>query len=84
MKYNNDTFCPLPWIHLLIAETGNFQICTRSTVSENEGILRNKNELSWQIGESSIEEVRNSDLLKELRLSMLKGEPHPNLHSLSH
>ncbi len=39
MKYNSDTFCPLPWIHLLIGETGNFQVCCRSSVSENEEFL---------------------------------------------
>ncbi|MDE0092276.1 MAG: twitch domain-containing radical SAM protein [Oligoflexia bacterium] len=77
MKYSDKTFCPLPWIHLLIGETGNLQVCCRSHVSENQGILRDKNKSPLQVGETSVEEVRNSELLKELRLSMLKGEAHP-------
>jgi sulfatase maturation enzyme AslB (radical SAM superfamily) len=46
-------------------------------VSESQGILKDPANKALQAGDSGIAEARNNQLLKEIRLSMLRGERHP-------
>lgn len=73
-----DTFCPLPWNSLSTRNNGDMRICCHSnSYTKNRGILRKKDGSAYNAGVDNWNEVRNSDLLKEVRTTMLNGEWHP-------
>jgi len=71
---NKSTICPIPWNHIAIQQNGEFRICCQNIYSPF-GKLK-ENEVFLSINNSTIDEARNSNLIKELRSTMLKGERH--------
>lgn len=72
------TFCPLPWIGVSLRNNGDLRICCNAnSYSKNKGILRKKDGSPYNAGYDDIGESRNSELLKEVRASMLKDQWHP-------
>lgn len=76
----SDTFCPLPWIHLATRPDGDIRLCCTSNAS-GAGITDNKTAglitkdgNRMNLREHTIEEVWNSDFMKQTRLQMLNGE----------
>lgn len=71
------TFCPLPWNSINVRNNGNCRVCCNAnSYTKNKGILRNNNGVPHNAGTSNFDEIRNADLLKEIRSTMLKGEWH--------
>jgi MoaA/NifB/PqqE/SkfB family radical SAM enzyme len=69
MKKDNSVFCMLPFVHLHINTQGNVKPCCISpTISENVG----------KLSESTVEEIFNSDKMKQLRLDMINGVSRPD------
>lgn len=67
------TFCVLPWIHSFVNSNGAYQVCCTSE-EHHEGIPDNNN-INFNISnQPKVEDVMNSNFMKELRLKMLKGE----------
>ena len=66
---DNGVFCILPFVHLHINTHGNVKPCCLSpTISENVG----------KVSDSTIEEIFNSDKMKQLRLDMINGVSRPD------
>ena len=61
---DNDTMCILPWIHMHPWPNGKTMLCCDSPWEHNIGDLR----------ENSLQEVWNSERMKQIRLNMLKGK----------
>ena len=61
----NKTFCMLPWTHLYVMPNGDCKPCCVS--KSPEGLLGNTHK-------DTIAELRNHDIMKDLRVQMLKGE----------
>jgi MoaA/NifB/PqqE/SkfB family radical SAM enzyme len=71
---DNKSWCPLPWIHLHVRKTGKYAVCMHSTHGKDRGYIPNNNGQVCHVEQNSAEEVMNSDLMKDLRIKMLKGE----------
>lgn len=72
------TFCPLPWNSINMRNNGDLRICCNTnSYTKNRGIMRKKDGTPYNAGKDDWQEARNSDLLKEVRATMMKGEWHP-------
>jgi len=72
------TFCPLPWNSINLRNNGDLRICCNTnSYSPQRGIMRKENGTPYNAGKDDWNEARNADLLKEVRVSMMKGEWHP-------
>ena len=67
-KNKSDTFCILPWVHIATAATGEVRLCC-----EASGRINNGNR-PFRLGTDSIDDVWNSESMKETRRKMLAGE----------
>ena len=74
------TWCPLPWIHIATRPNGDVRLCATANASgsgENEdktaGLVKH-NGVQLNLRQHTIEEVWNSSYMKDVRLTMLKGE----------
>ena len=74
----NNYFCPLPWLHSFIMNNGYISICCHSGQGPNKGILYKNNGVKYNIKNGdSINKSRNSELIKEVRKSILNNKWHP-------
>lgn len=66
------TFCFSPWAHLEISSTGQFKPCCvyKESITDSQGV-------AYNINNDSIEEVYNSDYMKQLRQEFLSGSKPP-------
>ena len=62
--HDNDVMCILPWIHMHPWPNGKTMLCCDSPWEDHIGDLR----------ENSLEEVWNSEKMKQVRLNMLNGK----------
>jgi MoaA/NifB/PqqE/SkfB family radical SAM enzyme len=74
------TFCPLPWIHLATRPNGDVRLCCTSNASgagdvdeKTIGLVK-KGDINLNLRDNTIEEIWNSDFMKQTRLQMLRGE----------
>lgn len=71
----NSTRCPLPWIHLATHPIGEVSVCCRSDMKNSSGHAKNdKDQHTLKLSSSSIQEVRNSDTFRKIRMQMLSNE----------
>lgn len=75
-RMKNKSFCPLPWMSLNVRNNGDVRICCNANVSSNQGLIKTSDNANYNLSKESIHGFRNSDLMKDVRLSMLKGEYH--------
>jgi organic radical activating enzyme len=74
------TFCPLPWIHLATRPNGDVRVCCTANASgagvtdDKEVGLVKKNGVNMNLREHTVEEVWNSDHMRNTRLQMLNNE----------
>lgn len=61
---NNESFCILPWLHLHVWPDSRVFPCCMTPMDEHIGNLE----------ESSLNDIFNNNSMKDMRLSMLKGE----------
>ena len=79
------TWCPLPWIHLATRPNGDVRVCCTANASGSNsaadtkeiGLVKNNNK-TLNLSTSTIEEIWNSDFMKDVRLQMLRGEKPPS------
>ena len=62
--HDDDVMCILPWIHMHPWPNGKTMLCCDSPWETNIGDLR----------ENSLQEVWNSERMKQVRLNMLQGK----------
>jgi len=71
------TFCPLPWIHLATRPNGDVRVCCTANASgagqsdDKQAGLIKQNGVEMNLRNHTIEEVWNSDFMKDTRLDML-------------
>ena len=72
------TFCPLPWNSINLRNNGDLRICCNTnSYSPKRGIMTKEDGTPYNAGKDDWNEARNADILKEVRVSMMKGEWHP-------
>jgi sulfatase maturation enzyme AslB (radical SAM superfamily) len=72
------TFCPLPWNSINLRNNGDLRICCNTnSYSPKRGIMTKEDGTPYNAGKDDWNEARNAELLKEVRVSMMKGEWHP-------
>lgn len=69
-------FCPLPWLSLSVRNNGDIRVCCQANGSKSKGIFRQDNGAAFNASTSNLDEARNSQLVKDIRASMLRGEDH--------
>jgi MoaA/NifB/PqqE/SkfB family radical SAM enzyme len=73
------TFCPLPWIHLATRPNGDVRVCCTANASgagvtdDKEAGLVKQDGINMNLREHTIEEVWNSEHMRNTRLQMLNG-----------
>lgn len=73
------TFCPLPWIHLATRPNGDVRVCCTANASgagvtdDKEAGLVKKDGINMNLRDHTIEEVWNSEHMRNTRLQMLNG-----------
>lgn len=78
---NSKTICPLPWIHIATRPNGDVRLCCTANASgsqlaqdiKDSGLIKDNN-ISLNLTTSTIEEIWNSEFMKNTRLQMLKGQ----------
>jgi hypothetical protein len=75
-----DTFCILPWIHIATRPNGDVRLCCTANASgagiedkKDVGLIKRNGE-NMNLRDHTIEEVWNSEFMKDVRLQMLRGE----------
>jgi MoaA/NifB/PqqE/SkfB family radical SAM enzyme len=74
------TFCPLPWIHLATRPNGDVRVCCTANASgagvtdDKEVGLVKRDGVAMNVRDHTIEEVWNSEHMRNTRLQMLNGE----------
>lgn len=61
---SSDTFCVIPWVHLYLASDANIYPCCYGDFSMPFG----------NVNKNSLDEIKNNDNFKSLRLNMLAGK----------
>jgi MoaA/NifB/PqqE/SkfB family radical SAM enzyme len=76
----SETFCPLPFIHLATRPNGDVRVCCTANASgagvtdDKEVGLVKKDGINMNLRDHTIEEVWNSEQMRNTRLQMLRGE----------
>ena len=72
------TFCPLPWNSINLRNNGDLRICCNTnSYSPQRGIMKKEDGTPYNAGKDDWNEARNAALVKEVRVSMMNGEWHP-------
>ena len=69
-----NTFCPIPWIFQAARANGDLRVCCQANVTKNRGVIRKADGTAYNAGSDDLDEARNADLMKEMRLNMLQGK----------
>jgi organic radical activating enzyme len=77
IKDMNNSWCPVPWGQVSVHNSGEYRSCIQArSCKKTRGILRDDNNNIMRADTHSIDEVRNSPLLKDVRKSMIQGKRH--------
>lgn len=68
--------CPLPWIHISQRNNGHFRVCCHADNKVDRGLLLNENGQPLHASSTTLDDVRNSQGLKDIRKAMIQGEWH--------
>lgn len=69
----NNTFCPIPWIFQAARANGDARVCCQANVTKNKGVIRKSDGTPYNAGKDNLDESRNAELMKIMRLNMLNG-----------
>lgn len=61
---------------LNVRNNGDIRVCCNANVSSGQGLIKKSDGSVYNLGKDSIHDFRNSNLMKDIRLSMLNGEYH--------
>ncbi len=73
--YTKHTICPIPWYHMSIQQNGDFRVCCQN-IDEPFGKFKKDKTFFLNTQYDNWESVRNHEVAKDLRRSMLNGEKH--------
>ncbi|MCJ8277120.1 MAG: radical SAM protein [Bdellovibrionales bacterium] len=77
-KSENKSWCPIPWLSCSTTTNGHYRLCVQAnTHRESRGLFYDDKGTPLKASTHRMSEARNSELAKEVRKSMLKGEFHP-------
>lgn len=77
MDHNsNPNLCPIPWMSQSVRANGDLRICCQAQHGPTGGILKNDKGEVYNAKDSNLDEVRNSDLSKQIRKYMMEGKWH--------
>lgn len=68
------TFCPIPWIFQAVRNNGDIRLCCHANITKNQGIIKKSSGEPYNASNDSLKEAFNADLIKTVRLNMLKNE----------
>jgi sulfatase maturation enzyme AslB (radical SAM superfamily) len=71
MQNTSPTFCVMPWMNLGTETNGKCKICC---VVQTDSYIKKQDGTDFHLHEDAIEEIFNSDYLREVRRKMLAGE----------
>lgn len=80
----SNTFCPLPWIHIATRPNGDVRVCCTSNASgagvedEKEAGIVQIDGRNVNLRDHTLEQVWNSQFMKNIRLDMLNGQVPPS------
>lgn len=81
----NKSWCPIPWNSISTRLNGYYRLCSQSHADKKTmGIFRDDAGKILTADNTSIEEARNSNLVKEVREYMIRGELHPTCYRCNH
>ena len=72
----NRAWCPLPWMSLNVRNNGDIRVCCNANVSKMQGLILKNDGSNYNLGKDNINDFRNADIMKDIRLSMLNKEYH--------
>lgn len=75
----NKVFCPIPWKHGVLATDGAYLACAIAASTAEGGIVRDEAGAPLRAGKTSLNDFRNSPVMRELRLNMLNGKETPSV-----
>ncbi len=74
MKRSKTNFCPIPWLFQAVRSNGDLRVCCQANVSANRGLLfKHESKTPYNASSDSLEEARNSDVIKKMRQNILNG-----------
>lgn len=80
IKLSSNTFCPLPWIHMATRPNGDVRLCCTANASgadivdtKDIGLVK-QDGVVMNLRDHTIEQVWNSEQMRQTRLQMLAGE----------
>ena len=72
------TFCPLAWNSINLRNNGDLRICCNTnSYSPKKGIMRKEDGTPYNAGRDDLNDARNAEIIKDVRVSMMKGEWNP-------
>lgn len=72
------TFCPLAWNSINLRNNGDLRICCNTnSYSPQKGIMRKEDGTPYNAGRDDLNDARNAEILKDVRVSMMKSEWNP-------
>lgn len=69
----SNTFCPIPWIFQAARANGDMRVCCQANVTKNKGVIRKPDGSAYNAGRDNLDDSRNAELMKVMRLNMLNG-----------
>lgn len=72
------TWCPLPWMSINVRNNGDLRVCCNANVGFDQGLVRKDDNTIFNLGKDNLNDIRNAQLLKDIRKSMLNDEFHPS------
>lgn len=71
------SWCPLPWSHVSIKNDGTFRLCCHANIGPTRGTLFGADGTPLNAATSTWKDAVNSETMKEVRATMLKGQWPP-------
>lgn len=69
----SQTLCAIPWNHVAVQQNGDLRACCQC-ISPPFGKLTKDDGTEYNVVRDSLDEARNSSVLKDMRASMMRGE----------
>lgn len=76
MSEVQNIFCPVPWVGLAVRTNGDFRVCCHANSSASQGLLSDGSGRTFNASTDSIQTIRNSNEIRDIRKSILDGEWH--------
>lgn len=70
----SNTICPIPWVFQAIRNNGDVRLCCQANITKNRGVVRKSDGTSYNAGRDDLYEAWQSDFMKDVRKTMLRGE----------